>query len=92
MNTPECRYMNDAMYRATVDMMEGLIHEAQFTPSEIREMAVLAAIHYELNRVRPYTVIPSEVNNAFHILDKWCTEEIPPQETMKPLGDKKNKL
>ena len=48
------KYLNDPQFHQLVNMLENLIHQAQFTPSELREAAVFAAIRYEMNRpVRP---------------------------------------
>lgn len=41
------RYNNDAQIRALVDYLTQAIDKLQFTPTEIREAAMLAAIHYE---------------------------------------------
>ena len=46
--SPQNRYENDPQYHQVCDAMEKLIHEAHLTPSEMRECAVLACIHYEL--------------------------------------------
>jgi hypothetical protein len=46
----EYRYLHDAQVRTLVDSLEHHIHALQFTPSEIRECAMLAAIHYERRR------------------------------------------
>lgn len=53
MRTPKEKYLNDADYHALVTMLEGFIHRAQFTPSELREAAVYACIRYESGRVKP---------------------------------------
>jgi hypothetical protein len=50
MQSIEYRYLHDPMVRALVDSLEHHIHNLQFTPSEIRECAMLAAIHYEQRR------------------------------------------
>lgn len=47
------RYQNDAHFRQIVDLMYSYIDHAQFTPSEIREAAMLAHILYEERRIRP---------------------------------------
>ena len=50
MQTIEFRYLHDPMIKVLVDSLEHSIHELQFTPSEIRECAMLAAVHYEQRR------------------------------------------
>ncbi len=52
--TPEFRYQNDSHFHALVDLMESYIHAAQFTPSELREAAMLAAIRYDMKTTRPF--------------------------------------
>ena len=51
--TPTDRYKQDAHFRMLVDLLESFIHKAQFTPTELREASLLAAIHYEYKKVRP---------------------------------------
>lgn len=51
--TADQRYENDNQFRMLVDWMEKFIHDTQFTPSELREAAMLAAIHYEMRRPWP---------------------------------------
>jgi hypothetical protein len=50
--TPEARYLHDTAFRSLVDMMEAHMHAAHFTPSEMREAAILAAISFERRRIR----------------------------------------
>lgn len=50
MQSIEYRYNHDPMVKALVDSLEHHIHALQFTPSEIRECAMLAAIRYEQRR------------------------------------------
>ena len=47
---PERRYRDDATYRAVVDMLEAFMHRAELTPTEIREAAHLAAMHFDMRR------------------------------------------
>jgi len=42
MKTPQEKFENDPEYRYLVQMFEALIHEARFTPSEIRQAALFA--------------------------------------------------
>jgi hypothetical protein len=51
--SPEERYLHDPQFKRLVDMLEKQIHECQYTPTELREAAILAAIHYENKRMAP---------------------------------------
>ena len=46
------RYRDDPQLRMLVDYMVVMIDRLQFTPSELREAAMLAAIIYENTHVR----------------------------------------
>lgn len=59
MKTPQERYLSDPQFHILVDVMEKHIRDAEYTPSEIREAAVLACIHYEQMTIRPI-FIPKE--------------------------------
>lgn len=48
--TPDEKYMNDSPYRAVVDLLEMFVLKYHFTPSEVREMAVLACTRAEMRR------------------------------------------
>jgi hypothetical protein len=59
MLSPDERYLRDPMFRALVDVLEAQIHNAQYTPSELREAVILAATRYEMRRPpRPMYVAP----------------------------------
>lgn len=47
------RYEQDPAFHALVDMMYAAIVQGQFTPTEIREAAMLAQIKYEERYPRP---------------------------------------
>ena len=69
MKTPKEKYANDNNYRRLVDMLEALIVQAEFTPSEIREACMLACIRHEhYRRIRP-VVISAEAAAAMEILE-----------------------
>jgi len=77
MKTPREKYLNDNYYRTMVDMMVSYIDKCQFTPSELREMAILASIIYKeyQTKVRLPSKKPiKELNSAFRIFDKWAKQ------------------
>jgi hypothetical protein len=75
LKTPVERYNNDPHFRNLVKYMEALIHQAQFTPSELREAVMLAAINYEMSRLSTVFVENDDVNNALNTLSR-CLEEV----------------
>ena len=50
------RYDRDPQFRTLVDMLEHLIDNAKMTPTEVREAAILATIHYEQRRIKSYII------------------------------------
>lgn len=50
---PVDRYHTDPHFRRIVDSLYMLFDDAQFTPTEIREAAMLAQIKYEELRLKP---------------------------------------
>lgn len=50
------RYERDAHFRQLVDTIWMLIDRAQYTPTEIREAAILAQIKAEQYRIRPWII------------------------------------
>ena len=69
MKNPNEKYENDPAYRQLVDMLMALIHQAEFTPSEIREACMLACIRHEhYRRIRP-VVVSAEAARAMDVLE-----------------------
>jgi predicted TIM-barrel fold metal-dependent hydrolase len=75
MNSPSDRYNTDAGYRQMVDAMEGMIVQCHFTPSEMREMAILASINYEMRHVLKHYQIPLDIHDSMQKLDAWRRSE-----------------
>ncbi len=74
MKSPREKYMNDPEYHELVNVLENFIERAQFTPSELREAAVLASINYEMRHIRSQTIDPRAAE-AFRILDEFTTRK-----------------
>jgi hypothetical protein len=74
MKTPREKYLNDPEYHQLVTMLESFIERAQFTPSELREAAVLASINYEMHHVRERNIDPHAAE-AFRILDEFTVRK-----------------
>lgn len=55
------RYENDSAFHRLVDTMLAVILEGNFTPTEIREAAMLAQIRYEDIHIRPNTFTRDDV-------------------------------
>ncbi len=75
MQSPKERYETDTYYRQFVDTIENLIYHAHFTPSEVREAAVMACIHYEMRYGFKHYCVPLKVNEAFAVLTDWREDE-----------------
>lgn len=72
MQTPEEKYFHDPTYRQLVDMLENFIHQAQFTPSELREASMFACIRYEMRRFpRGLVTIDPKVESAIQTLSHF---------------------
>ena len=74
MKTPREKYMNDPEYHQLVCMLESFIERAQFTPSEMREAAVLACINYEMRHIRVRSIDP-RAEEAFRVLEQFTTQK-----------------
>ena len=65
------KYLKDPIFHSLVDLMVHHIVEARFTPSEMREAAILASIIYEGQNVRSFRV-PEDINSALQTLRDWA--------------------
>ena len=73
MKTPQEKYLNDINYKNLVDTMHSFISKAEFTPSELREAAILASIHYESLNIRRYTyMVPRDVDGALKTIRNYA--------------------
>ena len=61
-DSPRARYRRDSDFHSLVDMMRAMIHRAQFSPSELREAALLASCMYEETRVHVYESLNGELS------------------------------
>lgn len=50
MRTAEQNYLMNPEYKTLVDFMERAITDHQYSPSEMREAAMLACVRYEMKR------------------------------------------
>lgn len=77
MKTPIEKYLNDSHYKKLVDLLESYIHQAEFTPSEVREAAMFACINYELRRASPEKIMIAndKVDNALATVHEFLHKE-----------------
>ena len=76
MKTPKEKYMNDPEYHHLVQMLESLIEQSRFTPSELREACVLASINYEMRHIREHQIDP-RVFGALDTLERYTSRRKP---------------
>lgn len=75
MKTPEEKYNNDPQYARLVDMLHRMVIECRFTPSELREAATLASIHYEMKRVTQMKYPPPDnLHESIIKIHNWTKE------------------
>ncbi len=71
MKTPRDKYLNDPQFRNLVDMMVAHIHQCDYTPSEMREAAIMASIVYEEHNYNRVRYVSMEIEKAFKVLGDW---------------------
>lgn len=70
MKTIRERYESDNTFRMMVDYMVNVIDTNRYTPSEMREAALLASIIYDSMHVRSYKFETGEVETHLRELEK----------------------
>lgn len=63
-DTPHERYLRDPAFKQLVDMMEHMVHTCKFSPSEMREAALLASIRFEMATLRSRVIYVDSFGNA----------------------------
>ena len=63
LKSPRDRYNNDSAFRSLVDMMVHTIMAARYTPSEMREAAILASIIYQEQHTERRIMKHIEISN-----------------------------
>jgi hypothetical protein len=73
MKMPRERYLTDNTFKTLVDVMVAHIQECHFTPSEMRDAAILASIMYEERSIRKIIVpkIPEVIEECLDALHEW---------------------
>lgn len=73
------KYQTDTQFKHLVDLFESFLHRADFTPSEVREAAMLASIHYEMMSPRrvyiPSVRLEIELDKFHKIVDEELEKE-----------------
>ena len=75
MRTPRDKFQNDPAYHELVCLLESFIDKAHFTPSELREAAILASINHEMRNIRPIEYRNDRVEDAFKTLDSFLSKK-----------------
>lgn len=75
MKTPRDKYYNDPNFKSLVDMMCAYICNCDFTPSEMRQAAVLASIKYEETNIDRVYIVDRKLEEALSVLSEFSTKE-----------------
>ena len=70
---PKERFHRDASFRSLVEVMVAQIDQCHYTPSEMREAALLACIMYENTHIRYLQIpdIPDNVKKSIAVFHEW---------------------
>lgn len=79
LKTPYEKMANDPKYSNFVSYLESMIYSLEFTPSEVREMAMAACVNFSLHNMQlhvPADLITKEDLDAFkHLESKFLSQE-----------------
>ena len=76
MKTPRDKYQSDNNFKVLVDMMVSHIQECKYTPSEMREAAMLASIIYEEYRLNYNPIIVNKkMEIALREIHDWISHD-----------------
>ena len=75
MMTIRDKYLSDTQFHALVDTMVAYINQAEFTPTEMRQAAVLASIIYSERHVRRIYPVTREMEEALSVFTKYLESE-----------------
>ena len=66
----------DPEFAQLVDMMEAFMHRCEFTPSEMRQAAIMASIQFEQHRLYRHTIVPQtkELEQALQVMHEYNGE------------------
>jgi len=82
MKTPREKYITDNQYKFLVDTMVNQIEQCNYTPSEMREAAILASIIYEETYYQNFT-INVEMEKTLDKLYSWANTPAPHNVSMQ---------
>lgn len=74
MRTLKERYQSDNQFKVLVDIMVAHIHQCHYTPSEMREAALLASIIYEEHNIVQQRFIEIDLEVALRTIRKRLEE------------------
>ena len=69
------RYRNDAHFHNLTDTLAAAIYRGDFTPTEVREAAMLACIKIEMETVKYMAIIPKRTEEAIEELRRFMVHE-----------------
>ncbi len=79
------RYQTDAEFRGLVDILASQIYAARYTPTEIREAAIMAAMIVESRTIRPMYIPLRELDDLRpRSIKSDVGDEAPNHQTTKP--------